>query len=198
MSPSCGTNRAPLPERIRQCTLCASQLPLAPRPILQASPKSKILIASQAPGRLAHESNTPFDDPSGERLRRWLGVSREQFYHADNFAIAPMGFCFPGSRTGGDLPPRPECAPTWRQELLEYLSQLELTLVIGQYAQSYHLPDAEKTLTQRVQAWRRHWPQLLPLPHPSGRNNRWLAKNPWFEQEVLPALQARVQAILQH
>ncbi|MFC3154774.1 uracil-DNA glycosylase family protein [Gilvimarinus japonicus] len=187
---------SPLMERIRRCTLCEQHLPLAPKPVLQAERNAKILIAAQAPGKLAHEAGRPFDDPSGDRLRRWLGVSHEQFYDPGLFALVPMGFCYPGTRAGGDLPPRPECAPTWREELLEYLSQIKLTLVIGQYAQTYHLPNSERTLTERVGNWRKYWPAQLPLPHPSGRNNRWLAKNPWFEQEVIPALQIRVQEIL--
>lgn len=184
-------------QRIRQCTLCASELPLPPKPILQVDRAARILIAAQAPGRLAHEAGRPFDDPSGDRLRRWLGVSRAQFYDARLFALVPMGFCFPGSRAGGDLPPRPECAPAWRQELLAYLPNIELTLVIGQYSQAYHLPHSEKTLTERVRNWRKYWPQQLPLPHPSGRNNRWLKSHPWFEQEVIPCLQDRVKAIVE-
>lgn len=190
------TRDTTLMRRIRQCTLCASQLPLPPRPVLQAEHSAKILIAAQAPGKLAHEAGRPFDDPSGERLRRWLGVTHKQFYNPDLFALVPMGFCYPGSGTSGDLPPRPECAPAWRQELMQYLANIELTLVIGQYAQAYHLPNREKTLTERVRNWRHYWPEQLPLPHPSGRNNRWLAKHPWFEQEVVPTLQARVRQIL--
>ncbi|WP_232305518.1 uracil-DNA glycosylase family protein [Gilvimarinus polysaccharolyticus] len=182
--------------RIRQCTLCAQDLPLPPKPILQVDSNAKILIAAQAPGLLAHDAGRPFDDPSGDRLRRWLGVSPQQFYDPTLFALLPMGFCYPGTRVGGDLPPRPECAPKWRQEVLEYLEQIELTLIIGQYAQAYHLPNGKKTLTERVQNWRNHLPQQLPLPHPSGRNNRWLAKNLWFEKEVVPALQHRVQEVL--
>jgi len=197
MPHSDNTNTPPLIRRIRQCTLCAQHLPLPPKPILQAGPRAKILIAAQAPGQLAHDAGRPFEDPSGDRLRRWLGVTHEQFYDPTLFALAPMGFCYPGTRAGGDLPPRPECAREWRQELLQYLAQIELTLIIGQYAQAYHLPNGEKTLTERVRHWRYHLPTQLPLPHPSGRNNRWLAKNPWFEQEVIPALQARVQEVLQ-
>lgn len=189
--------RPSLIERIHQCTLCAAQLPMPPKPIIQVDPTARILIAAQAPGRLAHEAGRPFDDPSGERLRRWLGVSREQFYNPGLFALVPMGFCFPGSRAGGDLPPRPECAATWRQALLSYLTHVELTLVIGQYAQAYHLPNSGRTLTERVRNWRRYWPQQLPLPHPSGRNNRWLKTNPWFEQEVIPCLQARVRSLVE-
>ncbi|WP_041523060.1 uracil-DNA glycosylase family protein [Gilvimarinus agarilyticus] len=185
-----------LMSRIRQCTLCEPHLPLPARPVLQASPDAKILIAAQAPGKLAHEANRPFDDPSGDRLRRWLGVTHEQFYNPNLFALVPMGFCYPGRGASGDLPPRPECAPTWRPALLEYLAHVELTLVIGQYAQAYHLPNSEKTLTERVRNWRHYWPEQLPLPHPSGRNNRWLAKHPWFEREVIPVLQAKIQELI--
>ncbi|WP_020209270.1 uracil-DNA glycosylase family protein [Gilvimarinus chinensis] len=181
---------------IHECAQCQAHLPLPARPVLQASPASRILIAAQAPGIRAHESATPFDDPSGDRLRQWLGVTREAFYNPDNFALIPMGFCYPGTGTNGDLPPRPECAPLWREPLLERLSNTELTLVIGQYAQAWHLPNTGKTLTERVARWKELWPDVLPLPHPSGRNNRWLAKNPWFEAEILPRLRERVATIL--
>lgn len=181
---------------IHNCTACRAHLPLPPRPVLQASPNSRILIAAQAPGIRAHESVTPFDDPSGDRLRQWLGVTRECFYNSEYFALVPMGFCYPGTGKSGDFPPRPECAPMWREPLLHQLKQTQLTLVIGQYAQAWHLPNTGKTLTERVLRWREWWPDVLPLPHPSGRNNRWLAKNPWFEEEVLPALRERVGTIL--
>lgn len=181
---------------VRQCQLCAEHLPLGPRPVLQAGPSARILIAGQAPGRKAHASGVPFDDASGERLRNWLGVSRETFYDPERIAILPMGFCFPGTGKSRDLPPRPECATTWRQGLLAELRQIELILVIGQYAQAYHLPDETGNLTDTVRDWRRHWPTVLPLPHPSPRNNLWLSKNPWFEVEVLPALCQRVIELL--
>lgn len=181
---------------IQQCTHCESLLPLPPRPVLQASAESRVLIAAQAPGIRAHNSTTPFDDPSGDRLRSWLGVSRETFYDSRNFALVPMGFCYPGQGKTGDRPPRPECAPLWREPLLEQLQNVSLTLVIGQYAQAWHLPNSGKSVTERVQRWREFWPEVLPLPHPSGRNNRWLKRHPWFAQEVIPELKSRVDMLL--
>lgn len=181
---------------VRACTLCAAQLPLGPRPVLQMHASARILIASQAPGRKVHATGIPFDDASGERLRTWLGMSRETFYDPRQVAILPMGFCYPGSGHGGDLPPRPECAPAWRAELLARLAKLELTLVIGRYAQAWHLPASGVTLTEAVQAWRAHWPHTVALPHPSPRNTPWLKRHPWFERDLLPPLQARVQQVL--
>ena len=187
---------------VRACTLCAAHLPLGPRPVLQLHPSARILIAGQAPGRKVHESGVPFDDASGDRLRAWLGVSRDTFYDARQIAILPMGFCFPGTGKSGDLPPRPECAPTWRAQLLSHLKHLELTVVIGQYALDHHLPGtggaAGGSVTQTVQGWRNHGPQTMPLPHPSPRNNIWLKRNPWFEVDLLPALRARVAGVLAH
>ena len=182
---------------VRACRLCAANLPLGPRPILQCHRSARILIAGQAPGRKVHDSGVPFQDASGDRLRAWLGISPEVFYDERKIAILPMGFCFPGTSASGDLPPRPECAPAWRQELLGHLKNLTLTLVIGQYAQLHHLPDAGSSVTEVVQSWRKHWPDVLPLPHPSPRNNRWLIQNPWFETQLLPALKTRVAAALQ-
>ena len=141
-------------------------------------------------------SGVPFEDASGDRLREWMGVTPEVFYDPEQIAILPMGFCFPGSRKSGDLPPRPECAPAWRPQLLNHLRHLELTLVIGQYAQAYHLGKGKAPLTQTVRSWRTHWPSVVPLPHPSPRNNIWLRRNPWFEEEILPALRTRVSAAL--
>lgn len=181
---------------VRACTLCAEHLPLGPRPVLQAHPAARILIAGQAPGRKVHQTGIPFDDPSGDRLRDWLGLSREAFYDAGQVAILPMGFCFPGTTKGGDLPPRPECAPAWRAALLSQLTNVRLTLVIGRYAQAYHLPEAGSSVTEAVRNWRKHWPDVLPLPHPSPRNNRWLKRNPWFADEVVPRLRTRVAEIL--
>jgi len=183
-------------DEVRACTLCEVHLPLGPRPVLQLHPKARILIAGQAPGRKVHESGVPFDDASGNRLREWLGVTREEFYDPKQIAILPMGFCFPGSGKSGDLPPRPECAPTWRKQLLGHLQHLELTLVLGQYAQAYHVGKSSSSLTELVKSWRSHWPNLVPLPHPSPRNNHWLRRNPWFEQEVLPSLRKRVSEVL--
>ena len=187
---------ASLLTEVRACMLCAAHLPLGPRPIVQAQPSARILIAGQAPGRKVHDTGLPFNDASGDRLRSWLGLSREQFYDASQVAILPMGFCFPGSGKSGDLPPRPECAPAWRAAVLAQLRQLKLTLVIGQYAQAYHLPQQGASVTEVVQAWRKTWPHTVPLPHPSPRNNLWLKRNPWFEQELLPALRIRVAQVL--
>lgn len=185
-----------LMRQVRACRLCDAHLPLGPKPVLQAGPGARILIAGQAPGRRAHESGLPFDDASGDRLREWLGLSREQFYDPALVAILPMGFCYPGSGKSGDLPPRPECAPAWRDQLLAELPNIQLTLLLGQYAQQYHFGRDKRTLTERVQAWQTSWPDLAALPHPSPRNNLWLRRNPWFEAELLPALQSRVTQLL--
>ncbi len=183
---------------IRACRLCAAHLPLGPRPVLQAGAEARVLIVGQAPGRRVHASGVPFDDASGDRLRDWLGVDRDTFYDPNRIAIVPMGFCYPGTGAGGDLPPRPECAPTWHPRLLPLLQRVRLTLVIGQYAQAALVGDARgANLTATVQAWRTHLQHgRLPLPHPSPRNNRWLRRNPWFEADLLPALRQRVAAAL--
>ncbi|HMO46436.1 MAG TPA: uracil-DNA glycosylase family protein [Rubrivivax sp.] len=181
--------------QVRACTLCAPHLPLGPRPVLQLHPAARILVAAQAPGRKVHASGIPFDDASGERLRGWLGLTRAQFYDSRLVAILPMGMCYPGKGRSGDLPPRPECAPRWRAELLQRLRHVQLTLVIGRYAMAYHLPDEHAPLGDAVRRWRAHWPALVPLPHPSPRNNGWLARHPWFEQELLPQLRERVAEI---
>jgi len=181
---------------VRACGLCAEHLPLGPRPVVQLHPSARILIAGQAPGRKVHETGLPFNDVSGDRLRAWLGISREVFYNARQVAILPMGFCFPGTGKSGDLPPRPECAPAWRAKLLSHLKKLQLTLVIGRYAQDYHLPKEAASVTEVVQAWRKNWPHTVPLPHPSPRNIRWLKRNPWFEEELIPVLRTRVLEVL--
>lgn len=181
-----------LAESVRQCRLCESSLPMGPRPVLQIHPKAKVLIAGQAPGSRVHESGIPFDDPSGDRLREWLGIARETFYDASRVAILPMGFCYPGTGKSGDLPPRTECAEAWRQSLLDSMRHLELTLVIGQYAQKWHLPNQRKNLTETVRAWKDYGPYTIPLPHPSPRNNFWLKKNPWFTESLLPSLRQKV------
>jgi len=178
------------------CRLCSASLPLGPRPVLQFHPGARILVASQAPGRRAHGSGIPFSDASGDRLRDWLGLDRETFYDPGKVAILPMGFCYPGTGKGGDLPPRPECAPAWRERLLGLLGGLRLTLVIGRYALACHLPGAGPSVTGAVRGWREHWPELVPLPHPSPRNLLWLRRNPWFEAELLPALRERVAEVL--
>lgn len=182
---------------VRACRLCEAHLPLGPRPILQWHPGARILIAGQAPGRRAHESGIPFSDASGDRLRDWLGVDKATFYDPRRIAILPMGFCYPGSSQTGDLPPRPECAATWRRRLLAGLKDIQLTLVIGRYAADWHLPDsAGQPLTEIVSAWQQHWPEILPMPHPSPRNQRWLRENPWFARDVLPRLRTRVAKLL--
>jgi uracil-DNA glycosylase len=188
----------PLLTDIRACRLCEAHLPLGPRPVLQASATSRLLIVSQAPGRKVHLSGVPFDDVSGQRLREWLGIERDTFYDAARVAIVPMGFCFPGSGRGGDLPPRPECAPAWHPRLLPLLTQVRLTLVIGQYAQVGLLGTARAaSLTDTVCAWRTHLAHgRLPLPHPSPRNRPWVMHNPWFERELLPELRERVRSLL--
>ncbi len=182
---------------VRACTLCAAHLPLGPRPVLQFHPAARILIVGQAPGRKAHETALPFDDQSGERLRGWLGVSRETFYDETKIALLPMGFCFPGTGKGGDLPPRPECAATWRKPLLNLLNKVELTIVLGRYAVDWHLPDeAGKPLAEVVRGWQARWPRLLALPHPSPRNIAWFKRHAWFETEIVPALQHRVGELI--
>lgn len=178
---------------VRACTLCAAHLPFGPRPVVQMHESARLLIVSQAPGQRVHETGVPFNDPSGDRLRQWLGISRATFYDAQQVAILPMGFCYPGTGKSGDLPPRPECAAAWRAPLLAHLKQVQLTLIIGQYAHAYHLPNQGRTLTATVLQWRKYWPRLVPMPHPSPRNNLWLERNPWFEAEVIPALQERVR-----
>ncbi len=197
---SAGKQYASLPillKDIRACRLCAAHLPHGVRPILQISTTARILIVGQAPGRRVHESGVPFDDASGERLRQWMGISAHVFYDASTIAILPMGFCYPGTGKSGDLPPRPECAPTWREAVLAHMPNIELTLVVGQYAMNWHMKNsAFNTLTEKVKNWREQWPTILPLPHPSPRNNIWLKANPWFAKEVVPALQTRIESLL--
>lgn len=181
---------------VRACTICECHLPLGSRPVLQLHPKAKILIAGQAPGRKAHDSGVPFDDASGKRLREWLGMTREVFYDPELIAILPMSFCFPGTSASGDVPPRSECAAVWHRQLMAQLCHLELTLVLGQYAQAHHFGETGSSLTERVKSWRTYWPHMIPLPHPSPRNNHWIRRNPWFEIELLPSLRERVSEIL--
>ena len=184
---------------IRACTLCAADMERAPNPILQASDTAKILIAGQAPGNLADLSGRPFTDPSGVRLRDWLGVSEDEFYDETKMAIVPMGFCFPGyDKRGADIPPMKRCAPTWRDDLLALLPNVELKILVGSYAQTWHLGDQrEKTLTATVKKWSEFACEgVFTLPHPSWRNTAWLKKNPWFETDVLPELRKRVRALL--
>lgn len=193
---------------IRSCRVCRDQpegepLPHEPHPVLRASATARICICGQAPGTRVHQSGTPFTDPSGDRLRQWMGVGEETFYDASRIAIIPMGFCFPGlDAKGGDLPPRRECAPRWRAKLFARLPRLELVLLIGQYAQGWHLKSRrERSLTDTVRNWQSYTqteagPVVVPLPHPSWRNNAWLKKNPWFEAEVLPYVRSQVRRLL--
>ena len=188
-----------LQNRIAQCTLCtdrfsATETAHEPRPVVYSSAEARILIAGQAPGARVHASGVPFDDPSGDRLRDWLGVDRDGFYDRKRFAIVPMAFCFPGyDARGSDLPPPKLCAETWRAALIAEMPQVELVLLIGQYAQAWHMgSQRKKSLTETVRAWREYGPSVLPLPHPSWRNTGWLKKNPWFSEEILPWLRAEV------
>lgn len=190
--------RSPLAVLLREvegCSACAGRLPLEPRPILQAHPDARILVAGQAPGRKAHAAGVPFADASGDRLRDWLGVTAEAFYDPRRFAILPMGFCYPGTGRGGDLPPRSECAPLWRAKLLAQMPSIRLTVVLGRYALAYHLP-AGGSVTDAVRGWRAGSSAVVPLPHPSSRNANWVRRNPWFGSELLPELRARVAAAL--
>ncbi|MCA0401474.1 MAG: uracil-DNA glycosylase family protein [Proteobacteria bacterium] len=190
---------------IRACTACqgkGNDLPLGPRPILQAGQGARILIVGQAPGRITHAKGRPFDDASGARLRGWLGVDRETFYDPACFAIIPMGFCYPGTGKGGDMPPRPECATLWRAPLLSALPEIEFTILLGEYAHRWHFARANRPippggrLVERVRAWREGWPRLIALPHPSPRNIGWFRNNPFFDTEILPELRARIAGLL--
>jgi uracil-DNA glycosylase len=191
-----------LAERIRACVHCAELLPHKPRPVLRVSKTARLLVASQAPGNLVNQTGVPFNDPSGERLRDWMGVDRDTFYDVSRIAIVPMGFCFPGNdAAGGDLPPRPECRALWHDTLFAAMPKIETVLAIGRYAQDYHfrrLGHALKkgaSVSETVARWREFQgaqPLIFPLPHPSWRNTGWLKENPWFEAEVLPVLRAEV------
>ncbi|HAZ94697.1 MAG TPA: IclR family transcriptional regulator [Porticoccaceae bacterium] len=183
---------------VRNCKLCEKHLPHPPRPVIQIHPNARILIAGQAPGRKVQASGIPFDDASGDRLRDWMGISKDVFYNPKQVAIVPMGFCFPGTGKSGDLPPRPECAETWRERVLNLLPNIKSTLVIGKYAQDYHFNQGAKTLTELVNNWKEYSPERIPLPHPSPRNNLWLRKNPWFESDLVPLLQTHIAKILEN
>ncbi|MGR3711384.1 MAG: uracil-DNA glycosylase family protein [Alterinioella nitratireducens] len=186
---------------IAACRLCADRFAAtetghAPRPVFWASPTARVLVAGQAPGARVHASGRPFTDPSGDRLRDWMGVEEATFYDRSRVAILPMAFCFPGyDAKGSDLPPPAICAKTWRANVLDHLPDLRVTLLVGAYAQNWHLPG-RMSVTDRVAAWRDHAPDLFPLPHPSWRNTAWLKKHPWFEAELVPALRARLQEVL--
>jgi len=182
---------------IRKCQVCIESLPLGPRPILAAGKSANILIIGHAPGIRVHESGKPWDDVSGKRLREWMGISEKDFYNKNKVAIVPMGFCYPGTGKSGDLPPRPECAELWHERLLKHLTSVELTILLGKYAQKSVLGDRlQLTLTATVANWKEYRPRNLPMPHPSPRNNRWLKKNDWFESDVLPWLKRRVKKML--
>jgi uracil-DNA glycosylase len=177
--------------QIRACRVCEAYLPQPPRPVLQAGAGARLLIVGQAPGRRAHDSGIPFNDPSGDVLRSWLGVTREVFYDPERIALMPTGFCYPGTVAGADLPPRPECAPRWHARLLATLPEIRLTLLVGGWAHRYHL-GTRASVAATVAAWREHLPSVFPLPHPSWRNRAWAARHPWFEAAVLPALRVEV------
>jgi len=181
----------------KACRLCEAHLPLGPKPVFLVGKKARLLIVGQAPGRRVHETGIPWNDPSGDNLRAWLALDRESFYDTSRIAILPAGLCYPGTGNGGDLPPRPECAPLWHPRFRAALPHIRLTLLVGQYAQAYYLGDRRKpTLAQTVRAWRDYAPDFLPLPHPSPRNKRWLKTNSWFEREVIPELRWRVGKVL--
>ncbi|WP_336231933.1 uracil-DNA glycosylase family protein [Thalassospira sp. CH_XMU1458] len=184
---------------VRACRICAEHLPLGPRPVVRMAKSARILVIGQAPGTRVHETGLPWNDASGDRLRDWLGLSVDDFYDPGKLAIMPMGFCYPGRfDRGGDLPPRPECAPTWHDALMRHLPDIGLTLLIGQYAQERYLgPRRAKTMTETVNRFADFLPDgILPMPHPSWRNTAWMKKNPWFEADLLPVLQSRVQGLL--
>lgn len=184
--------------KIRNCEVCASHLPLGPRPIIAGSPKSKIVLISQAPGRRAHDLNKAWDDASGRKLREWLGVTETEFYNPDNFAILPMGLCYPGKAKTGDLPPRKECAPLWHDAVWEQFKNVQLKIVIGKYAQDHYLKTyVKKNLTENVANYNDFLPSLFPIPHPSPVNRFWTIKNPWFEEDVVPKLKKRVSSIIE-
>ena len=179
---------------ISGCTFCAPHLPLGPRPIVQFNATSRVLIIGQAPGTKVHLSGIPWHDDSGDRLREWTGLERDEFYDPAKVALVPMGFCYPGKAAGGDAPPRPECAPRWHERILELLPADRLTLLVGSYAQEYYLPkDAGKSLADRVRGFERFAPAIFPTPHPSWRSIGWQKRNPWFDAELLPALRAAVR-----
>jgi len=185
-------------ERVRACDICREHLPLGPHPVVRISESAKVLIIGQAPGTKVHETGIPWNDPSGERLREWLGVDADTFYDTSKIAIMPTGFCYPGrDPKGGDLPPRPECAPTWHGPLRAHLKNVELTLLVGMHAQAYCLDAQRKrTMTETVRAWREYGPEIIPTPHPSWRTTIWMKKNPWFEAELVPEIRGRVASLV--
>jgi len=190
---------ARLLREIRACSVCEAHLPNPPKPILLAAASATLMIVGQAPGRKVHETGIPWNDPSGDRLREWLKLGREQFYDTRRIAIIPAGFCYPGTGVNGDLPPRPECAPLWHPRLRAMLSHIKLTLLVGNYAQAYYLGDRMKSsVAETVRAYQEYLPEFLPLPHPSPRNHGWLKSNPWFGRKVIPQLHLLVSRALEH
>jgi uracil-DNA glycosylase len=184
-------------ESVRACRACESELPLGPRPVLRAAASARILVVGQAPGLRVHRSGIPWDDPSGERLRAWMGIDEDTFYDESRVAIIPMGFCYPGRGAGGDLPPRRECAKLWLRPLLDRLPMIQVTLLVGQHAQRHFLGSRRKpTLAATVGAWRDYAPGYVPLPHPSPRNTPWFRRHPEFERQLLPGLRVRIHGIL--
>ncbi|MEQ8319743.1 MAG: uracil-DNA glycosylase family protein [Rhodospirillales bacterium] len=183
--------------RVQACDICSEHLPLGPRPVVRISETAKLLIIGQAPGTRVHETGIPWNDPSGDRLRDWLGLDRDAFYDTAKIAIMPTGFCYPGrDPKGGDLPPRPECAPAWHAALRSHLKGVQLTLLVGMHAQAYYLgADRKKTMTETVHAWQEYLPGIIPTPHPSWRTTAWIKKNPWFEADVIPEIRRRVAAM---
>jgi uracil-DNA glycosylase len=182
--------------QVRDCRICAPHLPYGPRPVLQAGATARLLIVGQAPGRKVHDTGIPWNDASGDRLRDWLQLPREVFYDASKVAIVPTAFCYPGKGRSGDLPPRPECAPAWHPRLLAAMPDVQLTLLIGRYAQEFYLRDNGKaSLTDTVAAYEEYLPHMLPLPHPSPRNQSWWKRNPWFERELLPVLRKHIASL---
>ncbi|MGI9599037.1 MAG: uracil-DNA glycosylase family protein [Acidimicrobiales bacterium] len=191
-----GQNLTDLLTEVRACTVCAENLPAGPRPIVQVGRAAGIVIIGQAPGRRVHESGTPWQDPSGDRLREWLGLTVEEFYDPQRVAIVPMGFCYPGSAKSGDKPPRPECAPLWHERLLAMLPADRLEIIIGTYAQKRYIENRAPNLTETVASWENYLPNQVVLPHPSPRNAHWLTRNPWFESETLPSVRSRIDEVL--
>ena len=183
---------------VRSCRACEAHLPLGPRPVLHAGETARILVVGQAPGVRVHRTGVPWDDPSGERLRVWMGVDRDVFYDESRIAIIPMGYCYPGRGNGGDMPPRRECASLWLDQLLARLPRIELTLLIGQYAQRHFLGSRRKpSLAATVRAWQAYAPLYMPLPHPSPRNQPWFKHHPWFERQLVPVLRTRIHALVE-
>lgn len=196
MSRSLASQLQSVLQEVRACRVCEHWIP-EPNPVVRLGSAARLLIIGQAPGTKVHATGVPWNDASGKRLRQWLGLDEATFYDIDKVAIMPMGFCYPGKGKSGDLPPRPECAPLWHESLKRKLPDIRCTLLIGQYAQNYYLPSHYKTLTERVSHWREFAPEVFVLPHPSPRNQLWLRRNSWFEEEVVPALQLAVNSLME-